>query len=95
MAGGPRNSSGSSSSKRKASPPKSASSSPSQAKNNGDSSVPAKRIKTARACDVCRRKKIRCNLDNKVPTGNPDNGLGGIVCAHCSQHGNGESFGFD
>lgn len=48
-----------------------------------------KRIKTARACDSCRRKKIRCDvIDDGGPSlGDPNNGNGGLTCAHCRQYG--------
>lgn len=48
-----------------------------------------KRIKTARACDSCRRKKIRCDVidDGSPPPGDPNNGNGGLTCAHCRQYG--------
>ncbi|KAJ9474828.1 Zn(2)-C6 fungal-type domain-containing protein [Pseudozyma hubeiensis] len=48
-----------------------------------------KRIKTARACDSCRRKKIRCDVidDGGPPAGSVNNGNGGLVCAHCRQYG--------
>lgn len=48
-----------------------------------------KRIKTARACDSCRQKKIRCDVidDGSSPPGDPNNGNGGLTCAHCRQYG--------
>lgn len=107
MAGAPRNSGGASSAsgpKRKVSP-QSKDGSPNGPNGkggngngkgndfaNGDGNAAPKRIKTARACDSCRRKKIRCDLpEDKTPTGSIDNGLNGVVCAHCTQYGFGES----
>ncbi|CEH13583.1 hypothetical protein PSEUBRA_SCAF13g01932 [Ceraceosorus bombacis] len=55
----------------------------------GGPSAGTKRIKTARACDSCRRKKIRCDVieDDAAPLGDPNNGNGGLICAHCRQYG--------
>lgn len=40
-------------------------------------------------CDSCRRKKIRCDVIDDVspPPGDPNNGNGGLTCAHCRQYG--------
>ncbi|KAK0567858.1 hypothetical protein OC844_000059 [Tilletia horrida] len=47
-----------------------------------------KRIKTARACDSCRRKKIRCDvIEDGTAPGDPNNGNSGLTCAHCRQYG--------
>ncbi|KAI3484090.1 hypothetical protein L1887_52915 [Cichorium endivia] len=55
----------------------------------GSAEKASKRIKTARACDSCRRKKIRCDVidDGGPPVGSVNNGNGGLVCAHCRQYG--------
>ncbi|CAO1638625.1 unnamed protein product [Sympodiomycopsis kandeliae] len=57
--------------------------------SNGGNASATKRMKTARACDSCRRKKIRCDVvDNgSPPPGDPNNGNGGLTCAHCRQYG--------
>lgn len=58
-------------------------------KKSSSSQQQTKRVKTNRACDSCRRKKIRCDvLDEAFPiTGNLHNGNGGLICAHCKQYG--------
>jgi hypothetical protein len=40
-------------------------------------------------CDSCRRKKIRCDVidDGSPAPGDPNNGNGGLTCAHCRQYG--------
>ncbi|KAK4058473.1 hypothetical protein OIO90_000634 [Microbotryomycetes sp. JL221] len=50
---------------------------PSAAVTDDDGETKKKRIKTQRACDSCRRKKIRCDA---VPDAEPP------ICVHCKQH---------
>ncbi|PWN51875.1 hypothetical protein IE53DRAFT_361230 [Violaceomyces palustris] len=62
---------------------------PARSSSSDQLGTTGKRIKTARACDSCRRKKIRCDVidDGGPPMGSLDNGNGGLICAHCRQYG--------